>query len=70
MAIIICLATVLFIMGIIKFVETAYSAPKYDIYIKKDGHLGMRRRGGITDYGCREDFSQRFEDDPWSMFRS
>ena len=23
----------------------------------------------ITDYGCREDFSQRFEDDPWSMFR-
>lgn len=21
------------------------------------------------DYGCREDFSERFENDPWSMFR-
>lgn len=70
MAIIICLAVVLLIMGMIKGVEAlSGGAPKYDLYIK-DGHLRARSRGGINDYGCREDFSERFEDDPWSMFRS
>lgn len=45
------------------------TGPEYELYVKK-GSLKERRRGGITDYGCREDFSERFEDDPWSMFRS
>lgn len=58
------------VLGIIFFVIICDATePEYELYVKK-GSLRARRRGGINDYGCREDFSERFEDDPWSMFRS
>lgn len=40
--------------------------------IKRNEEKRTKRRGGNLmriDYGCREDFSQRYEEDPWSMFR-
>lgn len=49
-----------------------YAVISHFVWINDMNEYERKRRGGdltTTDYGCREDFSQRFEDDPWSMFR-